>query len=361
MEFTLSKKVQTSLGIPIPPFKLSLSYRDIWFIFLPLSIISILLFGLGSILYFSVLILRFKKLEKSETFLTINGFTLSKFKRRYFYWDLFDSVRKASFSILTVFSKPMFLITAGIGIVFTGMLMHLNSIPYRKKFHNLMEYFILLSTLLTLFAGLLLFVVDRDGGAKLIIDEGLRNFLNSYLPIMTVVLIIASNVIVISMFLFDVYVRRQKDKKRNKRKKREMEEKKERETKLFNVLDDLHGRRMRSGTVVPWETEHDFQFTINFEEESEPEDNSKSMNQILGDVFSYSRLKKNVVEMKQSVKMSMNKISSNMSKKGNSLSQQELVEKKRKTSVKMANGFKIKSQYDGNVSFLGSKGQTKSK
>jgi hypothetical protein len=70
----------------------------------------------------------------------------------------------------------MFLITVRIAIIFIGMMLQVNFIPYRKKFHNLMDYFILMSTLITLFAGLLLFVVGRDGESNLIINPKLKSF-----------------------------------------------------------------------------------------------------------------------------------------------------------------------------------------
>jgi uncharacterized membrane protein (DUF106 family) len=325
-------------------------------------VISIILFGLGSILYFTVLILRYKKLEKSETFISINRFTLSKYKKKFFYWDLFDSIRKASFSVLTVFFKPMFLITVGIAIVFTGMMLQVNFIPYRKKFHNLMDYFILMSTLMTLFAGLLLFVVGRDGGANLVIDPGLKSFLNAFLPVITVMLIIGSNVVVISMFLFDVYVRRKKAKKRAKRKQKTAKEAQEHEQKLTDVLDDLHGNAMKNNNAdVPWETEHDFKFTLNFEEGSEPEDASKSMNEILGDVLSLKRVKRKAflisragkraalkmvrkVKMENLVSQSFGKFSTNSS----------ITDNDSMSILKMPNGFIIKSQYPGNVKYVGS-------
>jgi hypothetical protein len=299
-----------------------------------------------------VLILRYKKLEKSETFISINRFTLSKFKSKFFFWDLFDSIRKASFSILTVFFKPMFLITAGIALVFTGMLMHINFIPYKKKFHNLMEYFILMSTLLTLFAGLLLYVVDRNGGTNVVINESLRDVLTEILPIITVALIVISNVVVISMFLFDVYVRRNKEKQRVKKLKKSQQEEKEHEEKLTNVLDDLHGNAMnqRQSSMVPWETEHDFQFKVKLEEISDLEDDSKSMNDILADVFSYGRAKRRIISIKNETQKRVSTLISKIKKEKSEDSKKLVLEKRR--TYDMPNGFTIRSDYPGSVSYV---------
>jgi hypothetical protein len=344
MEFTLSKKVQTFFGF----FSVfNFSFRDFWFIFLPLSIISLSLFGVGAILYYSFLILRYKKLEKSETFILINRFNLSKYKKKYFFWSLFNSLRYASFSALTVFFKPMFYITIGIGIIFVGMMMQVNFIPYRKKFHNLMDYFILLSTLLTLFAGLLLFVVDRDGGASLVIDSGLQNFLKFSLPVITIFLIVVSNIVVISMFLFDVYIRRKKDKKKLKKKRKLEAEKMEQNQKMSNVLDDLHGRKMDHGDVVPWETEHDFKFTVNFEEEEEIEDTLKTMNDIMEDVFSFKRGRRKAFLIKRAGTRAASKMKRKMTIEPSQSINNDGVQK-----IEMSNGFVIKTQYKGNISLI---------
>jgi hypothetical protein len=306
-----------------------------------------------------VLIIRYKKLEKSETFILINRFTLSKYKKKFFYWNLFDSIRKASFSVLTVFFKPMFLITVGIAIVFTGMMLQVNFIPYRKKFHNLMDYFILMSTLMTLFSGLLLFVVGRDGGENLIIDSGLKEFLNAVLPVITVMLIIGSNIVVISMFLFDVYVRRKKAKKRVKRKHKSAVEAQEHEQKLIDVLDDLHGNVMKNNSAAfPWETEHDFQFTVNFEEGTEPEDFSKSMNEILEDIFSLRRAKRKAFLITRAGKNSAIKMAhkAKMEKflsKSKFSSKAAVAQNDNIIRLDMPNGFLIKSEYAGNIKYIG--------
>jgi hypothetical protein len=271
---------------------------------------------------------------------------LSKYKKKYFFWSLFNSLRYASFSALTVFFKPMFYITIGIGIIFVGMMMQVNFIPYRKKFHNLMDYFILLSTLLTLFAGLLLFVVDRDGGAGLVIDEGLRNALKYSLPVITIILIIISNIVVISMFIFDVYIRRKKDKKKLKKKRKLEIEKMEQNQKMSNVLEDLHGRRMDHDEMVPWETEHDFKFTVNFEEVSEEEDTLTTMNQIIEDVFSFKRGKRKAFLISRAGKRAASKI-----KRKKETSTNEMLETTSK-GILMSNGFLIKSEFKGNVSLI---------
>eukprot|EP01080_Neovahlkampfia_damariscottae_P006199 gene6199-10205_t len=64
------------------------------------------------------------------------------------------------------------------------------------------------------------------------------------------------------------------------------------EEKVSYVIDDLHGKHMETKNHLPWETEHDFQFMVNFDQNSDVEEKSKSMNEILSNIFSIKRAKK---------------------------------------------------------------------
>ena len=329
-------------------------FQGIWFIFLPLSILSIILFGIGAMIYFSILIINYKRWEKSESFILINRFTLKKYKKKFFYWQFFDSFRKLAFSLLTVFFKPMFLITIGIAIIFTGMMLNVHFIPYRKKFHNLMHYFVLMSTLMTLFAGLLLFVVDNNARSDVVIDPGLKQTLSYVLPIITIILIIGSNLVVVGMFLVDIYIRRKKAKKRVKRKLKKKEIEMEQEEKLTNTLNAIHGIVLdRNKSMVPWETEHDFHFKLIFDQQSDVEDDSKSMNEILSNLFSFRRARRKGFLIKRAGKRATLKILKKNETENSSKSTKELLKSRKNMRIeKMPNGFIIKSDFNGNITFI---------
>jgi hypothetical protein len=236
-----------------------------------------------------------------------------------------------------VFFKPVFYITCGIAVVFSGMLAQVNFIPYRKKFHNLMEYFVLLSTLMTLMAGLLLFVVDRTGGAStLVIDPGLKSFLKFILPVITVIIVVVSNVVLIFMFAFDVYVRRKKTQKKKKRKRKLEAEIMENKMKVSQQLNELHGKNINYNEELPWETEHEFQFVVNFYEESEPEDTSTSINQIFEDIFSMKRGKRKVFLVSRAGSRTIQKFTNSLFMKSTS-KKEEIVSDSKK--VQLSNGF----------------------
>eukprot|EP01080_Neovahlkampfia_damariscottae_P003708 gene3708-6597_t len=205
---------------------------------------------------------------------------------------------------------------------------------------------------------------DEDGGAKnLVIDIGLQKLLNVVLPILTVVLIIGSNFVVISMFIFDVFIRRSKAKKKMKLKRKIKEQELLKKQKLESVLDDLHGNvAMHNDEMVPWETEHDFIFTILFEQDSDVEDTSKSINEILEDIFSYQRAKRNVLDFGENVKnkglkfAKKLKIEESRFEALSPLNSPRGIKKKltpEKKIMKMPNGFLIKSEYRGNVRHIG--------
>jgi hypothetical protein len=230
------------------------------------------------------------------------------------------------------------------------MLAQVNYIPYRKKFHNLMEYFILLSTLLTLMAGLLLFVVDRTGGSSsLVIDPGLKSFLKYILPVITILIVVISNVVVLFMFVFDVYVRRKKTQKKLKKKRKLEAETLANKMKVSQYLNDLHGRNMNQNEELPWETEHEFKFTVDFNNDPEPEDTSTSMNQIFEDIFSIRRGTKKVFLISRAGNRTIQKFTKSLKIKLPSEQETKVSSTKK---VKLSNGFTIKSNYSGNVSLI---------
>eukprot|EP01080_Neovahlkampfia_damariscottae_P007654 gene7654-11974_t len=131
--------------------------------------------------------------------------------------------------------------------------------------------------------------------------------------------------------------------------------------KIIEIIKSIF-RSIVNDNIVPWETEHDFQFTINFEQGSEPEDNLKSMNEILEDVFSSRRAKRKLYLITRAGKRTAVKIakktkldgviSQNLDKMS---SRTHLVPEESIKGQMMPNGYLIKSEYNGSVSYVGSK------
>jgi hypothetical protein len=133
-------------------------YQGTWLFMLPLTISWYLIFGGGSLFYFLLIYFNFKKWSQSTNFIERNKFMLSRFKKKYFFWEAVVTLRKTILSILYIFLDDMLVIVAGIILLFAGFLLNTNFVPFKRKFHNLMDYFVILVTMTTLFFGLLFFV-----------------------------------------------------------------------------------------------------------------------------------------------------------------------------------------------------------
>jgi hypothetical protein len=109
----------------------------------------------------------------------------------------------------------------------------------------------------------------------------------------------------------------------------------------------IYGRRMNhDDLVVPWETEHDFKFTVNFEEEEEEEDKLTTMNDIIEDVFSFRRGKRKAFLITRAGKRAALKIKKKKNSEG-----EESNENISKEFV-MSNGFVIKTKFKGSISLI---------
>jgi hypothetical protein len=153
------------------------------------------------------------KLENSEkNFRERYKFLLTRFRKKYFFWEVVITARKLALSLLYAFLKPVQVVVFGICVMFVALLLHFNCVPYRLKGHNLMEYVTLLATLLTLFFGLLFFV-----------DKFPTEQWKNACIVITMIVIISCTVIIVLMILFDMWTRRQKDNKKKKLLKEELE------------------------------------------------------------------------------------------------------------------------------------------
>lgn len=110
-------------------------------------------------------------------------------------------MRKLLISILNSFLKPLLVIVFGILVMLIALLLHIYAVPFRYKFHNIMEYIVLISILLVLILGLLFFV-----------DQFPTPVFRQFAIWLATVIIILSTVIVCLMIVWDFFTRRRKDK-----------------------------------------------------------------------------------------------------------------------------------------------------
>lgn len=134
-----------------------------------------------------------------------------------------------------------------------------------------MEYFVLIATLLSLFSGLLFYVDALPG-------KSFPNELKFLLIATTMIIVIGSNILVMGMFFFDILIRRKKDKKNIRKLRQELKQRLENESEEKGE-------------------EKEYNYNEEIKEQSSDEDGTNSMNQIILDIFSLNRLKKNVANL----------------------------------------------------------------
>ncbi len=104
-------------------------------------------------------------------------------------------------SLLYAFLYPLQVVVFGIVVVFVALVLHFNAVPFRQKFHNLMEYIVLLATLLVLFMGFLFYV-----------ELWPALWLKTAALVVTIIIIVACSVLIVVMSLNDLWTRRTKDR-----------------------------------------------------------------------------------------------------------------------------------------------------
>jgi hypothetical protein len=283
-------------------------YQGQWLFMLPLTLFWYLLFGGGSLFYFVLIYFNFKKWSNSKNFVERNKFMLSRFKKKYFFWEAVVTLRKTILSILYIFLDDMLVIVAGIVLLFIGFLLHTNFVPFKRKFHNVMDYFVILVTITTLFFGFLFFVDNFPPGTKAPAEY------------LSFGIIIISTVIVISMILWDANTRRKNDKKKEKKKLQNIADIQQRDKDTRDLLNALHERDahddlFKTNQVVPWNVDYEFE-PFGFKTDTEtPEEDFKTMNDIFSNLFSWARLSRKYYLIKRKGAKSTAKIIKKFQKK----------------------------------------------
>eukprot|EP01080_Neovahlkampfia_damariscottae_P002563 gene2563-3525_t len=147
---------------------------------------------------------------------------------------------------------------------------------------NIMEYFVLVATLISLMAGFLFFadkIVPFDAVAK------------SILVIGTMIIIIGANIFVVIMIGYDIFVRRKKERKRAKNKRREREQIR-RKQRRKREYEERHGLVNISNNKLDSQNEYDFRILDDPSESDE--DNLTTINAIFDDLISIDRVKKKI-------------------------------------------------------------------
>jgi hypothetical protein len=267
----------------------------VWWYMFPLTIVWYIVFGGGSFVYFVLVYFKYKDWTKSTNFNERNKFMLSRFRNKLFFWEAVITLRKTILSILNIFLDPMLVIVCGIFLMFVGFLLHTNFVPFKRKFHNVMDYFVIIVTMTSLFFGLLFFV-----------DKFPDQLTKDFVEYIAFFVLLGSTIIVVGMILWDARTRKKHDQKKKKLLKLHKNKDKERDFDRIKVIFDIHRldesydktyksdnhQNIFGNHEVPWDVEYDYK-PMNFKTDSSSnEDGYTHMNQVFGDLFSKERFKK---------------------------------------------------------------------
>jgi hypothetical protein len=153
-----------------------------------------------------------KDLEISVTnFNQMFQYVFRRFQKKYFYYEFVVLLRKLILSLLYIFLKPLLVIIFAIFILMVSLLIHLKLMPYRMKFHNMIDYIVLIATLLVLFFGLLFFVNDFPAP-----------WMNTAAVYLTTGIIIGGSILVALLIVWDIQTRRRKEALLRKRRREQL-------------------------------------------------------------------------------------------------------------------------------------------
>jgi hypothetical protein len=160
------------------------------------------------------------------------------------------------------------------------MVLQLTFVPFKRKLHNLFEYFILFVTLATLFIGLFFFV-----------DLWTDTLSRDIVTWITFMLIIISLIISVLVILWDWRTRFIKNRIKINLKREKMKKQYEYEEKAIKVLEDLHEILPVDTKKMPWD---DYKFSLynNNSDDELSDDKFEDMNSILSDLFNVRRVAK---------------------------------------------------------------------
>jgi hypothetical protein len=170
-------------------------YQGVWWAYFPFSIGLIIAFGLGTILLFLYITLNRKKIVKDKVFNDRFRFLFVRFRNERLFWEAVIVIRKLLISVAIIFfaGYPMLVILFCMFVIFCSFILQTHHVPFRRVFHNIMEYVQLLATEFLLFAALL-FYVDAFP------DEWNKDALGY----ITIIVVVFCTVIIVCLILLDV-------------------------------------------------------------------------------------------------------------------------------------------------------------
>lgn len=185
-------------------------YQGIWWAYFPFSIGLVILFGLGTLAVFLYISLNRKKIITDKVFNDRFRFLFIRFRNQRGWWEAMIVIRKLLISIAIIFfaGYPMLVILFAMFVIFCSFILQTHHVPFRRVFHNIMEYVQLLSTEFLLFSALLFYVNAFP-------DQWNKEALG----FIVIIVVVFCSALMAALILLDIFSQVRRDYKLNKERK----------------------------------------------------------------------------------------------------------------------------------------------
>ncbi|KAG2392729.1 hypothetical protein C9374_011454 [Naegleria lovaniensis] len=197
-------------------------FEDTWWVYFTFALLTFIFFGLGTIVLFAYILWKKNDESKRYKFYARFRFLFIRFRNGRLFWEIIIILRKLSISAAIIFFStwPILVVLFTMFVIFMSFILQTHHVPYRRVFHNVMEYLVLLSTEFLLFSGLLFYV---------------NNFPNeetaSALGYLCIIVVIVSSVAIVVLVALDFLSQYLSDR----RKKKQMEEQRKNQKAALTV------------------------------------------------------------------------------------------------------------------------------
>jgi hypothetical protein len=185
-------------------------FQGWWWSYVPFSLATLVSFSIGVIILFSFVIFFKKRVQNSKVFNARFRFLFVRFRDERLYWEIVIILRKLLIAMSVIFfsSYPMLVVLFSLFVIFIAFVLQIHNEPFRRHFHNTMEYLVLLSTLILLFCALLFYV-----------DDFPLQWNKDFLGVLCVFVIIISTVMIVVIVILDFIFQWWDDQKEIRKKK----------------------------------------------------------------------------------------------------------------------------------------------
>jgi hypothetical protein len=181
-----------------------------WWVFFPFAIITLAVFGGGVIILFAYIACNRKKALTSRTFNARFRFLFIRFRDERIYWEVIIILRKLAISCAVIFfsggQSEMLVVLFSMLVIFIAFILQTHNYPFRRSFHNIMEYCVLLSTEFLLFCALLFYV-----------DEFPDEWNKPALGYLCIISVVGSSLLIVFLMLLDFISQWREDRAQRKK------------------------------------------------------------------------------------------------------------------------------------------------